>query len=90
MRNSAYFSSSGCDKLPVSNPTCVAIGSSNLDVIFVTSGRFGPTPNERTEQPHAGSLLALRTCVRGRPEFRYAGSKAIRGLDIAAEAIDMF
>jgi L-arabinonolactonase len=59
--------------LPVSNPTCVAFGGPDLDVLYVTSAWFDLTQEERALQPHAGSLFALKPGVRGRPEFRYLG-----------------
>jgi L-arabinonolactonase len=60
-------------RLPVSNPTCLAFGGPNLDILFVTTAWFGLNDTERAAQPHAGSIFAFRPGVRGRPENRYAG-----------------
>jgi L-arabinonolactonase len=59
--------------LPVSNPTCLAFGGPNLDILFVTSAWFTLSDEERKREPHAGSLFAFRPGVCGRPEYRYAG-----------------
>ena len=59
--------------LPVSNPTCLAFGGPELDVLFVTSAWFTLDEAQRRRQPHAGSVFAFRPGVRGRPECRYAG-----------------
>ena len=59
--------------LPVSNPSCLAFGGAELDILFVTSAWFTLSPEERRREPHAGSLFALRPGVHGRPECRYAG-----------------
>jgi L-arabinonolactonase len=57
--------------LPVSNPTCLAFGGDNLDILFVTTAWFTLSDKERTQEPHAGSLFAFRPGVRGRREYRY-------------------
>lgn len=58
--------------LPVTNPTCVAFGGTNLDVLFVTTAWFGLTAARRKKEPQAGSLWAFKPGVRGRPENRYS------------------
>jgi L-arabinonolactonase len=60
-------------RLPVSNPTCMAFGGPDLDLLFVTTAWFTLTPEQRTAEPFAGSLFAFRPGVRGRKETRYAG-----------------
>ena len=59
--------------LPVTNPTCVAFGGENLDVLFVTTAWFGLTEVQRKREPQAGSLFAFKPGVQGLPENRYAG-----------------
>jgi L-arabinonolactonase len=59
--------------LPVSNPTCMAFGGPDLDILFVTSAWFTLTDEERHNEPFAGSLFAFRPGVKGRKEHRYAG-----------------
>jgi L-arabinonolactonase len=59
--------------LPVSNPTCMAFGGPDLDILFVTTAWFTLTPEQRAAEPLAGNLFAFRPGVRGRKEARYAG-----------------
>jgi L-arabinonolactonase len=59
--------------VPVSNPTCLAFGGANLDILFVTTAWFGLNADERAREPNAGSLFAFRPGVCGRAEYRYAG-----------------
>jgi L-arabinonolactonase len=60
-------------RLPVTNPTCLAFGAKDLDVLFVTSAWFGLTEEQHDQEPLAGSLFAVEPGVRGLPESRYAG-----------------
>jgi sugar lactone lactonase YvrE len=50
--------------VPVSQPTCVAFGGPDLDVLAVT------TASEDVSEPLAGSLFLFRTGARGLPECR--------------------
>jgi L-arabinonolactonase len=59
--------------LPVSNPTCLAFGGPDLDILFVTSAWFSLTEKQRAREPHAGSLFVFRPGVRGRVEPHYIG-----------------
>jgi L-arabinonolactonase len=59
--------------LPTSNPTCLAFGGPDLDVLFVTTARLGLDAGTLAAQPQAGNLLAFRPGVRGLPEKRYVG-----------------
>ena len=60
-------------RLPVSNPTCMAFGGPDLDILFVTTAWFTLTPEQRAAEPFAGNLFVFRPGVRGRRESRYAG-----------------
>ncbi len=55
--------------LPVSQPSCVALGGPNLDHLFVTSARVDLTPEALALQPLAGALLVYDVAVRGLPEI---------------------
>ncbi len=55
-------------KLPVSQPSCVAFGGENLDLLFVTSARVGLSEEQLAAEPLAGSLLVYDVGVRGLPE----------------------
>ncbi|WP_394171592.1 SMP-30/gluconolactonase/LRE family protein [Saccharospirillum alexandrii] len=54
--------------LPVSQPTCVALGGPNLDVLLVTSATEGMTEQQRKDEPMAGHVLAYATPYRGLAE----------------------
>jgi len=60
-------------ELPVSRPAACAFGGENLDILYVTTGRFRLPPEILAKEPHAGGLLALDVGVRGLPEPRFAG-----------------
>lgn len=57
--------------LPVDNPTCLAFGGENRDVLFVTSAWWGLTEAQHKDQPLAGSLFAFKPGVRGQREHRF-------------------
>jgi L-arabinonolactonase len=59
--------------MPVANPTCLTFGGPGLDVLFVSTARFGLLESDLASQPKAGGIFALRPGVRGRAEHRYAG-----------------
>lgn len=60
-------------ELPVSLPTCVAFGGSDLGTLFITTATKTLSPEVLKKEPLAGSVLAIRPGVRGLPEARFAG-----------------
>ena len=54
-------------RLPVSQPTCVAFGGPDLDLLFVTTARAGLSAEQLETQPSAGDLFVYRTGYRGLP-----------------------
>ena len=54
--------------LPVSQPTCVAFGGPDLDLLFVTSASEGL---DRSTEPHAGDVLVYAAGVQGLPAGRF-------------------
>jgi L-arabinonolactonase len=60
--------------VPVSQPTCVAFGGADRDILFVSSAREGLTEAQLAQQPHAGDVLAYRVGVRGLAEPRFRGT----------------
>jgi L-arabinonolactonase len=52
--------------LPVSNPSCLAFGGPDLDILYVTSALFTVVAAARAGVPLAGCLFAFRPGVRGR------------------------
>jgi sugar lactone lactonase YvrE len=62
-------------EVPVSQPTCVALGGPDRDLLFVSSARDGLSAQELAEQPHAGDVLVYRLAgVHGLPEPRFRGA----------------
>jgi sugar lactone lactonase YvrE len=53
--------------LPVTNPTSLAFGGTDLKTLFVTSARHLLSAEQLAREPLAGSVLALRPGVSGRP-----------------------
>ncbi|XP_046408358.1 regucalcin-like [Ischnura elegans] len=45
--------------IPAERVTSVAFGGPQLDVLYVTTSRFGLTPEQLAKQPHAGSVFAV-------------------------------
>lgn len=68
----ARFSPSGeliaLHELPASQPTCVALGGPELNILFVTSATEAMSAEQRQAEPKAGSLLAYATPYKGLPE----------------------
>lgn len=60
-------------ELPVSQPTCVALGGPDLDLLFVTSARAGLSEAALTAQAGAGDLFVYNADVAGLPEHRFVG-----------------
>lgn len=54
--------------LPVSRPTCPALGGSDLKTLYITSAREGLTAEQLEKEPLAGSVFAIRVDVPGQPE----------------------
>jgi L-arabinonolactonase len=57
--------------LPVSQPTCVAFGGRDLNLLLVTSAKVGISPEQLQKEPQAGNLLIYRTNYTGLPESRF-------------------
>jgi L-arabinonolactonase len=58
---------------PCLNPTSVAFGGRNLDVLFITTSRLTLSAEQVKAQPSAGALLAVRPGVSGLPESKFRG-----------------
>ena len=54
--------------LPVSQPTCVAFGGKNLDLLFVTTAHQGFDAKQREKEPSAGNLFIFKTDFTGLAE----------------------
>lgn len=60
-------------ELPVSQPTCVALGGPDLHWLLVTSAREGLSQAQLAAQPLAGSLMIFEAPTQGLPESRFNG-----------------
>jgi L-arabinonolactonase len=58
--------------LPAPQPTCVAFGGANLDVLYVSSATQNMAPAALAAAPSSGGVFALPLDVRGLPEGRLA------------------
>ncbi len=59
--------------VPASQPTCVAFGGGDMDLLFVTSARENLPESALAKQPDAGSVFIYKTDVKGVPDRRYTG-----------------
>jgi L-arabinonolactonase len=57
--------------LPVSQPTCVAFGGRDLNLLLVTSARVGLSVEQLNHEPQAGNLFIYRTPFTGLTEARF-------------------
>lgn len=60
-------------EMPVLNPTCVAFGGADLDILYVTTARYRMTPEQLSAEPASGALFALKPGVRGLVDAKFAG-----------------
>jgi sugar lactone lactonase YvrE len=58
-------------EVPTRQPTCVAFGGPDLNILFVTSARDGLTPEELEAQPSAGDVFVYKMDATGLPEGRF-------------------
>ncbi len=59
--------------LPTSHITNIAFGGSQLRTMYVSSARFGLTPEQLKAEPLAGGLFAIDTDTAGLPANRFGG-----------------
>lgn len=57
--------------LPVTRPTCPAIGGKKFDRLYVTTARVGLNEHQLHAQPLAGAILSFSPDVPGQPERRF-------------------
>ncbi|MFN3545857.1 MAG: SMP-30/gluconolactonase/LRE family protein [Mesorhizobium sp.] len=57
--------------LPITNPTCLCFGGSDLNTLYVTSATKFLTPGQLDAEPLAGALLAIHGAGQGLPEHRF-------------------
>jgi len=59
--------------VPVEQPTCVAFGGEDNDLLFVTSARYALSDESIADAPQSGSLFIYRTGFKGHHNPRFAG-----------------
>lgn len=57
--------------MPVTNPTCLCFGGSDLKTLYITSAAKFLTPEQRVAEALAGSLFAVHGLGQGLPEHRF-------------------
>lgn len=66
-------------EVPVSQPTCVAFGGPDHDLLFISTARHGLSAQALRDEPHAGDVLVYRVPgVHGLPEPRFRGALRAR------------
>ncbi len=60
-------------ELPVTRVTSCAFGGPKLDILFLTSAAAGLSPEELSDQPHAGDILCFAPGVGGLPSTPFYG-----------------
>ena len=71
-----YRPDGGVDRvleIPVMNPTCVAFGGKDLDVLYVTTARYLMMPEQIEAEPLSGGLFAVHVNVKGLEEPKFRG-----------------
>jgi L-arabinonolactonase len=59
--------------IPVINPTCLAFGGKDLDVLYMTTARYLMTPEQIKAEPLSGGLFAIIVDVKGLNEPKFCG-----------------
>src|SRR5471030_521552 len=62
-------------EMPVPRPTSCCFGAEGLATLFVTSARFGMTPDELRRFPLAGDIFSLPVAVAGLAPYRFKDPK---------------
>jgi sugar lactone lactonase YvrE len=57
--------------LPTEQPSCIAFGGPDLDLLFVTTARDGLAPDTIARQPHCGDVFVYKVASKGLPDGRF-------------------
>lgn len=60
-------------EMPVSQPTCVAFGGREMDILYITSASYKLPAEKLAKEPRAGAIFATRPGVTGPADARFAG-----------------
>jgi L-arabinonolactonase len=63
---------SGGMDIPTMQPTCIAFGGKNLDLLFVSSAREHMSEATLAQQPHAGDVFVYQVDVKGLTDARFS------------------
>lgn len=63
--------------VPVTNPTCVCFGGTDFKTLYITTATKFLTPEQRKQEPLAGSVLAIHGIGQGSSEHRFGFSAAL-------------
>jgi L-arabinonolactonase len=58
-------------EVPATQPTCVAFGGKNLDLLYVTSAREGLSAEALAPQPQAGDVFVYQLGIKGLADARF-------------------
>lgn len=63
--------------LPVTQPSCVAFGGTDLDELYLSSARVSLSVQALAQEPQAGGLFhCILSGAKGLPESRFSGNRA--------------
>jgi L-arabinonolactonase len=68
--------------VPATQPTCIAFGGPNLDMLYVTSAREGLHADSLAAQPHAGDVFVYQLNIKGLADSRFADPRPSTDLQI--------
>jgi L-arabinonolactonase len=66
---------SGEIDIPATQPTCIAFGGKNLDLLYVSSAREHLSDEALAGQPHAGDVFVYQLGVKGLTDARFVSSE---------------
>ena len=81
-----YAPSGAVDRVlpvPVTQPSCVAFGGADLNLLVVTSAREDMTADQLRREPRAGNLFVFETDCRGIPDPEFRPSRSASVTDCA-------
>jgi L-arabinonolactonase len=62
--------------IPATQPTCIAFGGQDLDLLYVTSARENLSAEKLAAQPHAGNVFVYKLDIKGLADSRFADPRS--------------
>jgi L-arabinonolactonase len=59
-------------EIPTTQPTCIAFGGKDLDLLYVTTARQGMSPDALAREPNAGNVFVYKPNIKGLADPRFA------------------